>query len=75
MKKNVFIEIINEDGERVIPQGVDFDKWLKRFTLICVAIEALLGVIIGVIIIVNMGGGGGGFRINRIIITPLPGRN
>jgi hypothetical protein len=75
MKKNVIIEIINEDGERVIPQGFDFDKFLKRFTAICEALAALLGVVIGVIVIINTGGGGGGFRINRIIITPLQGRN
>ena len=67
--KKIIIETYNEAGERVYPQGVNWDKLIKRLTGILEFIGALLGVIYGVIIIINTGGGGG-FRIKSITITP-----
>ena len=60
------IIVINESGERVYPQGVDWDKWKKRLrkTLDWIAIGLEI-----VVIITNLGGGGG-FRIKKITITP-----
>jgi hypothetical protein len=60
----------NEAGERVFPQGVNWDKLIKKLTGILEFIGALLGVIYGVIIIINTGGGGG-FRVKSITITPI----
>ena len=60
------IIVINESGERVYPQGVDWDKWKQRLrkTLDWIAIGLEI-----VVIITNLGGGSG-FRIKRITITP-----
>jgi len=60
------IIVINESGERVYPQGVDWDKWKKRLrkTLDWIAIGLEI-----VVYITNLGGGGG-FRIKSITITP-----
>jgi hypothetical protein len=66
--KKIIIETYNEAGERVYPQGVDWDKLIKRLTAILELIGAGLGVVIGIIVISNTGGGG--FRIKRITITP-----
>jgi hypothetical protein len=60
------IIVTNEEGERVYPQGVDWDKWKKRL------FNALAWLSIGldVYVIIKNIGGGGGFRIKRITITP-----
>jgi hypothetical protein len=59
------IIVTNEEGERVYPQGIDWDKWKKRFY------SALAWISIGYdayVIIKNLGGGG--FRIMKITIIP-----
>lgn len=73
MARKVNIKVVNELGEVVYPQGVDWDKLIKRLTAILELIGAGLGVVIGVIVIINNTGGGGGFRIQRIIIEPAAG--
>lgn len=72
MARKVNIKVVNELGEVVYPQGVDWDKLIKRLTAILELIGAGLGVVIGVIVIIN-NTGGGGFRIQRIIIEPVAG--
>jgi len=60
------IIVINEDGERVYPQGVDWDKWKKRLKKGLEWLQIGLDI---VVIIIGFGGGGG-FRIKKITITP-----
>jgi len=60
------IIVINESGERVYPQGVDWDKWKKRLRKTLEWLKIGLDI---VVIIISFGGGGG-FRIKSITITP-----
>jgi hypothetical protein len=60
------IIVINEAGDRVYPQGVDWDKWKKRLKKGLEWLQIGLDI---VVIIVGFGGGGG-FRIKKITITP-----
>ena len=64
--KKIIIETYNEAGERVYPQGVDWDKWKKRLKKGLEWLQIGLDI---VVIIIGFGGGGG-FRIKRITITP-----
>jgi hypothetical protein len=57
--------VINEAGERVYPQGVDWDKLLNRLQ----KIGAILASLVTIIVQISTGSGGG-FRIKRITITP-----
>jgi hypothetical protein len=69
MASQVNIKVVNELGEVVYPQGVDWEKWKKRLK------NALdwLSLVLNVIVVINSAGGGGGFRIQRIIIEPVAG--
>jgi len=69
MASQLNIKVINELGEQVYPQGVDWEKWKKRLK------NALdwLSLVLNVIVVINSAGGGGGFRIQRIIIEPASG--
>jgi hypothetical protein len=60
------IIVINEAGERVYPQGVDWDKWKKRLKKGLEWLQIGLDI---VVIIIGFGGGSG-FRIKKITITP-----
>jgi len=66
MASQLNIVVVNELGEQVYPQGVDWEKWKKRLK------NALdwLSLVLNVIVVINSAGGGGGFRIQRIIIEP-----
>jgi hypothetical protein len=67
MASQINIKVVNELGEVVYPQGVDWEKWKKRLK------NALdwLSLALEVIIVINSSGGG--FRIQRIIIEPVAG--
>ena len=67
MASQLNIIVVNELGERVYPQGVDWDKWKKRL------FKALdfLDLVLDVIIVIKSFGVG--FRIQRIIIEPAAG--
>lgn len=69
MASQLNIIVVNELGDRVYPQGVDWDKWKKRLK------NALdwLSLVLNVIVVINSAGGGGGFRIQKIIIEPAAG--
>ena len=70
MASQLNIIVVNELGERVYPQGVDWEKWKKRLK------NALdwLSLVLEVIVVINYAGGsGGGFRIQKIIIEPAAG--
>lgn len=69
MASQLNIIVVNELGERVYPQGVDWEKWKKRLK------NALdwLSLVLNVIVVINSAGGGGGFRIQKIIIEPAAG--
>lgn len=69
MASQLNIIVVNELGERVYPQGVDWEKWKKRLK------NALdwLSLVLNVIVVINSAGGGGGFRIQKIIIEPAVG--
>jgi len=67
MASQLNIIVLNELGERVYPQGVDWEKWKKRLK------NALdwLSLVLEVIVVISYAGGGGGFRIKKIIIEPV----
>jgi hypothetical protein len=69
MASQISIKVVNELGEVVYPQGVDWEKWKKRLK------NALdwLSIALNVIVVINSAGGGGGFRIQRIIVEPVAG--
>lgn len=69
MASQLNIIVVNELGERVYPQGVDWEKWKKRLK------NALdwLNLVLDVIIVISYAGSGGGFRIQKIIIEPAAG--
>ena len=58
------IIVTNEEGQRVYPQGVDWEKWKKRFFNAL----AWLGIFYDVYIIIK--NAGTGFRIMKITIVP-----
>lgn len=68
MASQLNIIVVNELGERVYPQGVDWEKWKRRLWN---ALE-FLNLVLDVIIIIGASGGGG-FRIKKIIIEPAAG--
>lgn len=68
MASQINIKVVNELGEVVYPQGVDWEKWKKRLKN---ALE-WLSLVLNVIVVINSSGGGG-FRIQRIIIEPVAG--
>lgn len=68
MASQLNIIVVNELGERVYPQGVDWEKWKKRLKN---ALE-WLNLVLDVIIIIGASSGGG-FRIQKIIIEPAAG--
>jgi hypothetical protein len=65
------IIVMTESGERVYPQGVDWDKWKKRLK------KGLDWIKIGLdIVVIIIGfGGGAGFSIKTITITPTLDQN
>jgi len=69
MASQLNIIVVNELGERVYPQGVDWEKWKKRLQ------KALdwLDLALDVYFVIKSFGIGGGFRIQRIIIEPAAG--
>ena len=58
------IIVTNEEGQRVYPQGVDWEKWKKRLYNAL----AWLGIFYDVYIIIK--NAGTGFRILKITIVP-----
>jgi hypothetical protein len=61
------IIVTNESGERVYPQGVDWDKWLKRLKKGLDWLKIAMDIYI---VLRGFGGSGGGFRVMSITIVP-----